>query len=815
MHIKIILNGLLLVFILTGCAAQRSYKEGLSLLDSGKQEEGLEQLEKAYKLDLNNNEYKTQYFKRRDSVIYQWLSQAETAKKNALWEDAENIYRRILKVSPDNSRAKTGLSSINTEKKQAQIITEAKILLENNDAVGAGNKIRLVLAESPSQPDAMELKRQIEAKIASSKQSSVILKTKLARPITIEFKDSPLNSVLDSISKIAGVNFIIDKDVRADLKANLFIRDARMEDVIRFVLVANQLEQKALNENTLFIYPNTPLKQKDFQELQIKNFYLTNANAKTVGAMLKSFVKSKDIYVDEKLNLIVMRDTAEAIRVAERLIIAQDIAEPEVMLEVEVLEVGSNVLENIGFQYPTQASIGLVGGAGTTTSSTGTTTGSAGTPGSASLDDIRNGGTSLARVSISDPAFVINMLHQNSDTNLLANPRIRVKNHEKANVHIGDKLPVITNNTTANSVITQSINYLDVGLKLEVEPTVYLDNEVGIKVGMEVSSITKQIQNTNGSLTYQIGTRNAATVLRLKDGETQILAGLINKEDRKSANSVPILGEIPILGRLFSTHSDSTSKTEVVLLITPRVIRNIVRPESPIEEFTSGTESVISLERMEINRANTTKDNMVSEASTSMEIKRANTAKDNVVSDASAAMEINRVNTANDSMAAKATPSLASVSDSQPKPMTPPLPLPPALGKVQLALEMPPQVQSDKPFTVKINLVAEGLQNALIDMSFDPAKLKVVNISEGELFKKQDGKTQFLQQVQDKAGRINLSVLRQGNVQGEGTLASITFQPLESGAGPTQLRVGTVFRDAQGRVLPANILSAATVEITK
>lgn len=760
MHIKLILSGLLFAFILTGCAAQRSYKEGLSLIDSGKPDEGLIQLEKAYKLDSNNSEYKAQYFKRRDSIIYQWLSQAEMSKKNGQWDEAENLYRRILKVSPENSRAKTGLSSINTEKKQAQIIAEAKSLLENNDAVGAGNKIRLVLAESPSQPVALELKRQIESKIASSKQSSFILKTKLARPITIEFKDSPINAVLDSISKIAGVNFIIDKEVRPDLRANLFVRDARMGDVIRFILVANQLEQKVLNENTLFIYPSNAQKQRDFQELQIKNFYLTNANAKSVAAMLKSFVKSKDIYVDEKLNLIVMRDTADAIRVAERLIAAQDIAEPEVMLEVEVLEVGSNVLDNIGIQYPGQASLSLVGAAGT--------------PGSATLDEVRNGGTSLARVSISDPAFIVNLLHQDSDTNLLANPRIRVKNHEKASIHIGDKLPVITNTTTATGLISQSITYLDVGLKLEVEPTVYLDSEVGIKVGMEVSSISKQIQNTNGSLTYQIGTRNAATVLRLKDGETQILAGLINKEDRKSANSVPILGEIPILGRLFSSHSDSTSKTEVVLLITPRVIRNIVRPESPIEEFSSGTEGVISLERMEINRADSVKDNVIAEAS----------------------------------------PSLATANDTLPISVTPPLPA--ALGKVQLALDTPPQVQSTQPFTVKINLVAEGLQNALIDMSFDPSKLKVVNITEGELLKKPDGKTQFLQQVQDKAGRINLSVIRQGNVQGEGMLASITFQPQLSSPGSTQLRIGAVsFLDDKGRVLPVNALPVATVEITK
>ena len=764
--------------ILYGCAAQRSYKDGLSLLDSGKSEEGLAQLGNAYKLDSDNSEYKSQYFKRRDAVVYQWLSQAETAKKNALWDDVESYYRRILMVDTENVRAKIGIRSLNTEKNQAQLLIDAKLLLEANDITAASNKVRLILADSPSQPLALEIKRQIENKIASSKQASVIVKSKLARPITIEFKDSPISSVLGSISKISGINFVIDKDVRQDLRSNFFVRDASLEDVIRFILVANQLEQRILNANTLFIYPSTPSKLKDFQELQIKNFYLTNASAKSVAALLKGMIKTKDIYVEEKLNLIVMRDTPEAIRVAERLVAAQDIAEPEVMLEVEVLEVGSNVLDNIGIQYPSQVSLSMVG--------------KAGVAGSATLNEIRNSVSrdELARVTLSDPAFIVNMLHQDGDTNLLANPRIRAKNHEKASIHIGDKLPVISNTTTSTGFVSQSITYLDVGLKLEVEPTVYLDNDVGIKVGMEVSSISKQIQNTNGSLTYQIGTRNASTVLRLKDGETQILAGLINKEDRKSANSVPILGQIPLLGRLFSSHSDSTSKTEVVLLITPRIVRNIVRPESPIEQFPSGTEASIGLERLEIKRADNAKENMVAEPKLAHIAATEPIAKQTDLA-ALAAMP---------SMAVSATPSAQATA---------------LLGNIKLTLEATAQVQSDKLFTVKVNLVAEGLQSALVGMSFDPAKLKVVSITEGELLKRSDGKTQFFQQIQEKTGRLNFSVIRQGNVQGEGALASITFQSLEA-LGSTQLRVGAVsFTDATGRVLPVNILPVATVEIVK
>src|SRR5262249_41618480 len=153
------------------------------------------------------------------------------------------------------------------------------------------------------------------------------------------------------------------------------------------------------------------------------------------------------------------------------------------------------------------------------------------------------------------------------------------KNKEKARVHIGDKVPVITTTATSTGFVSESITYLDVGLKLEVEPAVFLEDDVGIKVGLEVSSISREIKSPSGTLSYQVGTRNTSTTLRLKDGETQVLAGLISDEDRKSVTQVPGLGSIPVLGRLFGSHQDTFNKTEIVLLVTPRVVRNLARPE--------------------------------------------------------------------------------------------------------------------------------------------------------------------------------------------------------------------------------------------
>ncbi|HET7198650.1 MAG TPA: hypothetical protein VFI86_08290 [Burkholderiales bacterium] len=298
---------------------------------------------------------------------------------------------------------------------------------------------------------------------------------------------------------------------------------------------------------------------------------------KQTANMVRQLLKTRDLFIDEKLNLLVIRDTPEAIAVADKLIANQDKSEPEVMMEVEVLEVGENELTQLGLEWPGRVALGLQGAAGT--------------PGQVTGHEITHMNGGLVSVTVSDPLFAINLRQQVGRTNVLANPRIRAKNHEKAHIHIGDKVPVITTTAGATGFVSESVNYLDVGLKLEVEPTVYLDNDVGIKVALEVSNVSSQIKTSSGTVAYQVGTRNANTTLRLRDGETQVLAGLISNDDRRSASQVPGLASLPVLGRLFRSNDDTVNKTEVVLLITPHVIRNIQRPDVKMEQFNSGTEA--------------------------------------------------------------------------------------------------------------------------------------------------------------------------------------------------------------------------------
>ena len=599
MRLKSLPLVLLLAALLAACASDRIISDANDLFAAGRSEEGLAMLDKASRENPGDRIYRAEYFRRRDFAIAQWLGQADTLRLAAQFEPAEELYRRVIRYDDANPRAKLGMAQVEADKRHLAIIAQAETLIKEDKYREARDLLAPVLAEDPVQREARRLQRLIDEKTMRPAIATLRLRSSVTKPISLELKDVPIRTVFDVLARAANLNFLFDKDVRTDQRTTIVVRDAQVDDVIRLILATNQLEEKVLNETTALVYPNTPQKLREYQDLVVKTFYLANADVKQTANLIRTILKTRDIFIDEKLNMLVMKDTPNAIRLAEKLIAAQDLAEPEVMLEVEVLEVGVNRLLNLGLQYPTSVAWSLVGGGTTTTTTpsdttggTSTTTTTNGTPGVLSLPEWLNRSASLVRLTVSDPLFVLNLQKQDSNTNLLANPRIRVKNREKAKILIGDRVPVITTTAAATGgFVSQSVSYLDVGLKLEVEPLIYLDDDVGIKLGLEVSNITNTITSSGGTVTYQIGTRNTNTVLRLRDGETQILAGLINDEDRLTSNKVPGLGDFPVLGRLFSNNNRTNNRTEIVLLITPRLIRNLVRPDASVVEFAAGTEA--------------------------------------------------------------------------------------------------------------------------------------------------------------------------------------------------------------------------------
>lgn len=594
---------LLAALLIAGCAAG-AIDLSRQQMAAGQNETALQTLEAEMRQHPNDAELRIQYYRTRDQVILQALTAADRARDTGRTEEVETQAKLVLRLVPDNARAQAILRNLEAAQRRAKRLIDAQKQLEAKRLPEAESIARALLAESPNDAAARALLRRIDELSATNRPLSEEkqLRGKFTQPVTLEFRDTPLRSVFEALSRTGGINFVFDKDVKTDARITVFVRNTSLEDVLRLILTTNQLERKLLNENSVIIYPASPAKQKDYQELATRTFYLTNTDAKQAQALIKAMVKSKDTFIDEQLNLLVIKDTPEAIRLAEQLMRQLDVPPAEVMLEVEVLEVQRSKLLSLGIKYPDQIGYGLLqpttSSSVTTSTSTTTSTTLGGQLASGYVD---LGKTGSLVPFVANPGLLLNIKDQNGVSNVLANPRIRVRNKEKAKIHIGDKLPVFTTTSTANVGVSASVNYLDVGLKLDVEPTVRLDDEVEIKVGLEVSSVSKEVSGPQNSLAYQVGTRNADTVLRLRDGETQVLAGLISDEERSSMIGLPGLGRIPGLGRLFSTHSDSGSKTEIVLLITPRILRNVVPEGGTRAAIPAGTESAVGAAQLTLS----------------------------------------------------------------------------------------------------------------------------------------------------------------------------------------------------------------------
>jgi general secretion pathway protein D len=756
---------------LAGCAAGYfQHKEGMQLIDEGRYEEGLAKLDEATRAGPEHLSYRTAYLSQRERAIAKLLATAEAERSAGRPEQARAVYERVLRLDAANTPAASGIAVLDADRRHVAILGEATEAFDKGNFETARAVLAPLLLENPVQADAQSLLRRIDEKANREGLSGPSLRGKFKKPVSLQFRDANLKMVFEALSRTSGINVLLDKDVKPDIRTSIFVKDVSVEDAIDLILLQNQLEKKIVSDNTVFVYPNLPAKLKDYQDLKIRSFHLSNADPKQMLTMIKTLLKTKDIFVHEKTNSIVIRDTPDAIRLAERLIADQDSPEPEVMLEVEVLEVQRSNLSEIGIKYPDRLALTARG-----TTVTGSTTPVV------TVDDLRNlNGSGI----LTSPALGIgfNLQSGHGDVNVLASPRIRAKNREKAKVMIGDRVPVITNAitpvATGSPVITGNVQYLDVGLKLEVEPDINPDSLVSIKVNLEVSSIAKEVPNTqSGTLAYQIGTRNASTVLRLRDGETQVLAGLINDQDRKSTVEVPYIGLIPVIGRLFSSHKNDVSKSEIVLSITPHVVRASKARDARELEYWSGTENSLRNAPLLLKPV----------GSVSVSSAGGPTAAGAVARPA-AGPAVSRarvpVMTAPAPRSPFAAPaSAAGVPAAQNGDgAAADAPAAAAAEPLTLAWQGPNQAKVGDRVSLTINSSSGlGVKSLGFLISFDTGVLKVVDVTEGDLLKQGDPAASFTKAIDQDSGQIVVDLASQAGAGGHnGTVATVTFEVREA-----------------------------------
>lgn len=424
--------------------------------------------------------------------------------------------------------------------------------------------VNSVLLEQPGYKSAQDT-REIWMREAHEKTLQPELSERVDRIATLNFRSQPIGDIFNAIAKITGLEFIFDQGVNSTQQASIITNETRVIDALNLLLRTNQLDKKVLNKTTLLIYPMA--KSREYEDLQVRVFYLTQANPNSVQNVIRQVTLAKNIQIDERANAIVIRDTPDVIAVAERLVYALDIVQSEVTLDVQVLEVNSNEALEFGVDYP--KSIGFF------------------SEDKITFADLLN--LDKESVNVKQLSATIKMLQQNGKTKILANPKIRVRNMEPAEIKIGEQIPLVTT-TVSNGVTSENVQYQDVGLTLSVEPRISVNNEVAIKVKLVSSSVLNKQPTANGSDVYTLTNRSAETTLTARDGDTQILAGLINEEQKNSNNGLPYISNVSWLDRIFGVKAKESKSTELILLITPQIERTLELPASYNSHFFSGSE---------------------------------------------------------------------------------------------------------------------------------------------------------------------------------------------------------------------------------
>lgn len=739
----------LTMLVLQGCAGFLAERKANQLLAEGRTGESVAVLKE--QAEKNPKKFRMKYLQARDAATRDLLLKAQQARQQEKTDEALVLYQEILRYDSQHMDARRGLELIARDRRHKEVMTEATALSGEGAQVRVLELLKGILVENPAHIGALELRQRIELERNRESLTDPVLKESLRKPVSLEFRNASIRAIFEVLSRSSGINFIFDADVKSDLKTTIYAKNTSVEDALSLIMRTNQLGRKVLNDTTLLIYPATGGKEKQYEDLVMRSFYLNSVRPGKMQDMIRTMIAPKAMYVDDRLGLLVVRDTLSVIDAVERLMQTYDIADPEVTLEVEILEVSNDSLLNVGIQYPDQLRASVFGVAGK--------------PGELTVEEIKNLDENSFKLFVPDPFAVLNFKQTSGKSNTLANPRIRVRSREKAKVLIGDKVPVITTTTNQTSGSTsESVSYLDVGLKLEVEPEVHANNDVSINVGLEVSNIVKEVKSTTGLLTYQIGTRTANTMLRLRDGETQMLAGLIKDEKRDSASHLPGLGKIPLLGRFFSNETNNASKSEIVLLITPHVVRSLATPAAHVMEFTSGTGEKVSTQSVRLG--NTGRYSLSDKKVLNFDPAPA------------AGANAMGVSVSNEATSAKNPPEMEAFVD-------------PAIASLRLDIVAPAQIPLNKEFTVALMLSGTEFEELEFDLLFDQPGVELVHANAL-------GAVDEFEVVQS-ANSIRVTAGRSQGVSGP--LAMITLKATQMSDRPMTLRIGRSDAKAKNDVM--------------
>jgi general secretion pathway protein D len=528
---------------------------------------------------------------------------AEIASQTGNWDDAVLYWTQAVEQEPANIayrgnllRARVRASQVHFEQGKdfyaAGVLERALVEYQQAVQLDPSNQyaqveLRRVRDElaAAAQGTTVETLAEMKRRAQGIRPQPPLLNPRSDDPISLEFPEPvSIESIYRSLGKAFGINILFDPNLK-DIQIPIVLKEVTAQDALEILMRAAGHFYKVLDPQTIIIAADTPQNRRNYEDLVIQAFFLSNADVKDALTILRSLIGARQIAMSEQLNAIILRDTADKVKVAEKIIETVDKAKAEVVIDVELLQLSTNKIRDLGVQlsqYSVTQSLDL------------------GSEGAAlHISDLEFLNQSNWALSI--PNVVYRFVKTDTDAQLLAQPKLRISEGEKARLVIGDRVPIpVTSFNTANTVggnivpIT-SFQYQDVGITINIEPRVHHNKEVTLKLTVEVSQVTGQVSAGSGQAAQPIiGTRTIESTIRLKDGETNLLAGLIRRDDAASDEGVPGLSDIPVLGRLFSRNNTENRRTDVILTLTPHIVRLPDITETDLLPIWVGTEQNIT-----------------------------------------------------------------------------------------------------------------------------------------------------------------------------------------------------------------------------
>jgi general secretion pathway protein D len=738
--------------------AKSIYEKGQDAEARQNYEAAYELYKQAYDLKPKDLRYRTSFERMRSKAAQTIVHHGVVLREQGKMEEALAEFQKAAQIDPSLFSAQQEL------KRTLQMINDAR----NPPPQAAGP------------PSSLERKiREAGGPVELAPISNV--------PITVKLtEDSKV--IYQTVGQLAGINVLFDPDYTSR-RIKVELNGVTLEEALQITALESKTFWRPVTGNTIFVAQDNPAKRKELEQSVLKTFYLSNISQPTELQDVVNAIRAVlDVQRVQQLlsqNALVVRGTPDQIALAEKLVDDLDRARPEVIVDIAVLQVSKDKSRTLGLSPPTSATVALQSNINTTTTTTSTTT-----PATPSSNGTGLNLNSLANLNATDfqvtiPSANLSAVMGESDTKMLQNPQVRALDNQKATLKIGERVPVATGSfqpgiggVGINPLVNTQFQYLDVGVNIDVTPHVHADREVTLKITMEISSVVGQ-SSIGGISQPIIGQKKIEHEIRLRDGESSLIGGIMDDAQTKSLSGIPGLAQIPILRYLFGQTTQDHSQDETVFAITPHIIRG-------------ATVSELNQRAIDIGTANTIELRRVSRPATP-------------------------VAPAGQAPASQA-PASQTLSNQSPSGQTPGQAANPAAQGTANFLFDPGQITAVKGNTFVVNLLISGAQNVYsvpVQMNYDPAKLQLVNVSNGG-FLSQDGQAVALVHREDETtGTLQITATRPpgaGGVSGQGAVVTLTFQAKASGQTPLTITRGGARDPGQQAITVNGAQASVTVQ---